>query len=542
MIQNSASTIAKTTISMSWVNRFVKRNSSDLILHWTTGIDSNRHNADSEAKYSLYFSLLQQKINQYSIEPRHTYNMDEKGFLLGITTRSKRIFSRQEYERKAVRQAIQDGSREWISLLACICADGSALDPALIYEAGLEGLLSGWVEDINPEEHSAFITSFPSGWSNDEIGLAWLEQVFDRCTREKARRSYRLLILDGHGSHVTMDFINYCDQNRILLAVFPPHSTHTLQPLDVCMFKPLSTTYSGELSAFLHRGQGLSSVAKRDFFSLFWKAWQSSFKQPLILKAFKTTGISPLNPEPILKRFSKAKPESRRSSSSALSASDWRRIERLVRVAVEDVASREAKKLSQTIHSISTQNQLLKHENEGLRIALSTKKKRQKRSKPLVDDQSTIQSGGAVFWSPSKVQAARDRIQQQKAEAEQLRLQKAERAEAQRASKQLKARLLEERRVARAEAREARAKEKADQASERAQKQQARRAQQRLQNHTKLAKKRSKKPSKLPRKATQKERHGAEAIDAAHAVGAVSQPLQVQSRRGRNIRTPSRFL
>ena len=106
-------------------------------------MDSNRHNADLEAKYSLYFSLLQQKINQYSIKSRHIYNIDEKGFLLGITTRSKRIFSRQEYERKAVRQAIQDGNREWISLLAYICADRSALDPSLIYKAGLEGLLSG---------------------------------------------------------------------------------------------------------------------------------------------------------------------------------------------------------------------------------------------------------------------------------------------------------------------------------------------------------------------------------------------------------------
>jgi len=59
MIQNFAATIAKTTISILWVDRFVQWNSSDLIIHWTTGIDSNRYNADSEAKYSLYFSLLQ---------------------------------------------------------------------------------------------------------------------------------------------------------------------------------------------------------------------------------------------------------------------------------------------------------------------------------------------------------------------------------------------------------------------------------------------------------------------------------------------------
>jgi len=269
MIQNFAGSIAGTTVSMWWVDQFIKRNNSELILHWTTGMDSKRHNADLEAKYSLYFSLLQQKINKYSIQPRYTYNMDEKGILLGIITRTKRIFSRQEYERKAVRQAIQDGNRECISILACICADGSALDPALIYEAGLEGLLLGWIEDINPEEYSAFITSSLSSWINNEIGLTWLEQVFNRCIKEKAGRLYRLLIVDGHRSYVTMDFLNYCDWYRILVAVFPPYSTHTLQPLDACIFKPLSTTYLEELLAFLYKGQGLCLIAKRDFFNLF---------------------------------------------------------------------------------------------------------------------------------------------------------------------------------------------------------------------------------------------------------------------------------
>ena len=69
-------------------------------------MDSNRHQADSGAKYILYFKLLQQKISQYGIEPRHTYNMDEKGFLIGITSRSKRVFSRRRYEAKEVREAI----------------------------------------------------------------------------------------------------------------------------------------------------------------------------------------------------------------------------------------------------------------------------------------------------------------------------------------------------------------------------------------------------------------------------------------------------
>ena len=93
--------------------------------------------------------------------------------------------------------------------------------------------------------------------------------MFDCFTKAKAQRKYRLLILNSHSSYVTIDFINYCDQNKILLAILPPHSTHTLQPLDVVMFKPLSTAYSKELTTHLHNGQGLSVIKKSDFFHLF---------------------------------------------------------------------------------------------------------------------------------------------------------------------------------------------------------------------------------------------------------------------------------
>jgi hypothetical protein len=46
------------------------------------------------------------------VEPRHTYNIDKKGFLIGITGRSKRVFSRQMWERKEARTSLQDNSRE----------------------------------------------------------------------------------------------------------------------------------------------------------------------------------------------------------------------------------------------------------------------------------------------------------------------------------------------------------------------------------------------------------------------------------------------
>jgi hypothetical protein len=99
MIRRFGSDIAKRRLGKNCVDRYIKRHKVDLISRWATGINRLRHQANSQSKYSLYFTLLHSKISQYDIEPRHTYNMDEKGFMLGVVTRSKRVFSKRLYVR-----------------------------------------------------------------------------------------------------------------------------------------------------------------------------------------------------------------------------------------------------------------------------------------------------------------------------------------------------------------------------------------------------------------------------------------------------------
>lgn len=131
-----------------------------------------------------------------------------------------------------------------------------------------------------------------------------------------------------------MDFINYCDRNRILLAIYPPHATHTLQPLDVSIFKPLSTAYSNELTLFINTSQGLLSIAMRDFYRLFQRAWIDTMRPELITSAFAAVGIWPPNPARILDRFDRSTLSDQGtpdSDSSGLSASNWRKINRQLR-------------------------------------------------------------------------------------------------------------------------------------------------------------------------------------------------------------------
>jgi hypothetical protein len=181
-----------------------------------------------------------------------------------------------------------------------------------------------------------------------------------------------------------MDFVEYYDQNKILLAAYPPHSTHTLQPLDVVMFKPLATAYSNKVAGFMERSQGLTPMSKRDIFPLFYRAWEASFKGMMILKAFKATGLSPFNPEVIFKRFNTTSSSLSNSESSALSASNWRKTEGLLCQVVKGQGDKQAQKLSQAFHQISTQKALLEHEVMGLCKALVNERKRRKRGKPLL--------------------------------------------------------------------------------------------------------------------------------------------------------------
>jgi hypothetical protein len=485
MIANFASAVAQEPVSESWVTRFINKYSINLISHYSTGMDSNRHNADSYVKYELYFNLLQRKIAQYKVDAEHTYNMDEKGFMIGITTRTKHVFSRRMWEKGEVKASLQDGNRAWVTLLACVCGDGTALPPGLLYDSANSTIQSSWVEEIQPGVHSVLVSSSPTGWTNNDIGLAWLQQVFDRFTKTKARRKWRLLILDGHGSHVTMDFINYCDRNKILLGILPPHSTHTLQPLDVVMFKPLSTAYSRELTTHLHNGQGLSVIKKSDFFHLFWKAWTSTFTQGLILRSFEVTGISPLQPNVILQRFAKDTPEasdSNSSSSSVYSGSDWLKIETLLRKVAKDEGSKELKKIRRSLHHISIQNQLLHYEISGLKEVLKTQKKHKKKSKPLDLQKNHEYHGGAVFWSPRKVQEARSREQVRQEQQEAEELQKAEMVKLRHANKLYNKKIAQEKREQRAREKEERDQVKAKKAEEAAERKAAKEAQKRDRN------------------------------------------------------------
>jgi hypothetical protein len=70
---------------------------------------------------------LSWKLQEYELQPEDIYNIDEKGFIIGMLVNGLRIFSKQKYQNSGLKQRLQDGNREWITLITYICADGTSL-------------------------------------------------------------------------------------------------------------------------------------------------------------------------------------------------------------------------------------------------------------------------------------------------------------------------------------------------------------------------------------------------------------------------------
>ena len=125
-----ASTILGEPVSEPWVRKF-RACHGDLKARWTTGLESCRAKCLNRTQVSEFFDILRELVTQYNIAPSNMYNMDEKGIQLGVGKRTLVLVDRDQ---KNVHQ-VEDGSRELVTVIETVCADGTALRPCIIFKA-----------------------------------------------------------------------------------------------------------------------------------------------------------------------------------------------------------------------------------------------------------------------------------------------------------------------------------------------------------------------------------------------------------------------
>jgi len=103
--------------------------------------------------------------------------MDEKGFMLGMALKVRVICRRGRRNPRYT----QDGNRELVTVIETVSADGRVLPPMYIYK-GVQHLI-GWHAAVIKANKATFATS-PKGWTDNELGLEYLEKNFNRYTHE----------------------------------------------------------------------------------------------------------------------------------------------------------------------------------------------------------------------------------------------------------------------------------------------------------------------------------------------------------------------
>lgn len=119
--------------------------------------------------------------------------------------------------------------KSFTTIIIAVNAKGDTLPPLTVYAA--KNVNDQWT--IGGPDRSTFQCS-QNGWINDNILSFWFINVFLNEIRSLARPV--LLLLDGHQCHFTVKVIEAAKQNNVIILCLPPHTTHSLQPLDLVTF------------------------------------------------------------------------------------------------------------------------------------------------------------------------------------------------------------------------------------------------------------------------------------------------------------------
>lgn len=179
--------------------------------------------------------------------------------------------------------------REWVTIVETISATGEKVKPLVIFKG--KRVQSTWFQSENVPDWR--YTASDKGWTSYDIAIRWLKHIFDVETKPVGS-TYRMLILDGHGSHVNIDFMWECYQRRIVLLFLPAHTSHVLQPLDVACFSQVKLNYRFTIND-LSQLDDAAPVKKERSIHAYSEAREIGLSKKVILGGWKGSGIHPLN-------------------------------------------------------------------------------------------------------------------------------------------------------------------------------------------------------------------------------------------------------
>lgn len=244
-------------IGQHWVNRFIERHES-IKMKFSRTMEAIRNKETTEEKLRAFYDLLDSQIKTKGVGRARVFNVDEHGVAEGETKHGKVVWT----SLSRFSTVSKSDSRTWVSIIETISATGQALTPVVILTG--ENLQGQWFPDDFPNWK---YEAAESGWSNSWVFKKWFLEVFLPETAPPMSL-WRILVLDGHKSHVTTDIMFLAWMNKVQLLYSPPHSSHITQPLDVGIFSPLQEYFHQQTAGFASF-QARSPIQKQRFITAY---------------------------------------------------------------------------------------------------------------------------------------------------------------------------------------------------------------------------------------------------------------------------------
>ena len=153
----------------------------------------------------------------------------------------------------------------------------------------------------------------PNGWTDAELGVEWLRECFEPETVVTQKGEYRLLLWDGHSSHISTKAIEFCLAHRIIPLCLLPHTTYLLQPCDIGLFGPEATLYKNRIIRRARPG-ATGEVSKEVFLEVYCEIRPLALNQHNIESAWRKSGLLPLDRDVVLSRLKRPKPQEKEPS------------------------------------------------------------------------------------------------------------------------------------------------------------------------------------------------------------------------------------
>lgn len=188
----------------------------------------------------------------------------------------------------------QPSNRKWATVIQGVNARGWTIPPFVILKGQCH--LANWYTECDLPGEWVLATS-QNGWTTKKRGVEWIKH-FDRHTNSRKIGTHRLLILDGHESHHSMEFELYCKKHNIVTLCMPPHTSHLLQPLDIGCFGRLKQAYGRQIEDLMRAH--VSHVSKLELLCAFHKAFPLALTPGNVHAGFTGAGLVPYSPERVL--------------------------------------------------------------------------------------------------------------------------------------------------------------------------------------------------------------------------------------------------